>query len=73
MSGPRLFPSEEEEAARLSVCVEVVLLAVGSLFFLIGHSGWAWAPSLLAAFVAGMAGIAQVWLGRPGAYVRRPQ
>jgi len=73
VAGARPFPSEEESGARLTVLVEVLLLAVATVFFLIGHSGWAWGLAFLATLVAGLAAVAELWLARPGGYVRRPQ
>jgi hypothetical protein len=73
VGGPRFVPEEEEKAARLTVVVEVLLLAVATLFLLLGHSGWAWALAFIVALVAGTVAVAEVWLGPPSRYVRKPQ
>lgn len=72
--GPRFFGGDEERAARLSVVVEVALLAAGTLFLLLGHAGWTWGMAFAAAFVAGCAAVADLWLRRPARnYLRKPQ
>ena len=69
--GPRLFEPDEEMAARLTVVVEVVLLAIGTLFVLLGHAGWGWALAFIVALVGGAAAVAEVWLRPVGTSYRR--
>jgi hypothetical protein len=47
---------------RTSWIAEMVLLAVAGLLLLAGRAGWTWVLALLAAGIAAMAAIADVWV-----------
>jgi hypothetical protein len=42
--------------------LEVALLAVSAVLFLVGRAGWGWALALVAAGVAALAAVADVWI-----------
>ncbi|GEM_PF-7077512 len=51
-----------EPTFQTSWATEIGLLVVGALLFLIGRAGWGWVLSMLAAGVAAIAAMADIWI-----------
>jgi hypothetical protein len=47
---------------RVGWVLEVALLAASSVLFLVGRAGWGWVLALLAAGIAALAAVADVWI-----------
>ncbi len=51
-----------ERPQRITWATEIGLLVLSTLLFLIGRAGWAWFFGLMAAGVAALAAMADVWI-----------
>jgi hypothetical protein len=51
-----------EPTFRITWATEIGLLVVATLLFVIGRAGWGWVLSMLAAGVAALAAMADVWI-----------
>jgi len=51
-----------ERPFRITWMVEVGLLVLAALLFLVGRAGWAWVMASLAAGIAALAAMADVWI-----------
>jgi hypothetical protein len=51
-----------ERTYRITWATEIGLLLVSTLLFLVGHAGYAWVLTMLAAGIAALAAAADVWI-----------